>query len=262
MTHQFALMLDVYLVPCLSDNYGFLVHDPASGETVSIDSPDGGAILAEARTLGLTITQIWNTHHHRDHIGGNAQIVAATGAKVAAPLLDAHRISGIDLPVGEGSQLALGAHMAEVWQTPGHTTGHVCYLFRDQRLAFVGDTLFAMGCGRLFEGTPDMMWKSLDRFLELPRETAIYCAHEYTLSNGRFALSVDPDNDDLNRRMAEVIATRERGEPTVPTTLGLERATNPFLRPHDPDLRRHLGFDDRSRDAEVFAKLRALKDVF
>lgn len=255
-------MIDIYLVPCLSDNYGFLVHDPVSGQTVSIDTPDGDALLAEAATLGLTITDIWNTHHHADHIGGNEIIRKATGARVTAPRADAHRIAAIDTPVGEGDVVMLGAYRAEVWETPGHTSGHIVYIFRELNIAFVGDTLFAMGCGRLFEGTPEQMWRSLERFFELPRDTAIYCAHEYTEANGRFALTVDPDNKDLQGRMQTVRRERAHGQPTVPTTWGLERATNPFVRPHDRAIRTHLGFTEADPDVAVFAEIRRRKDVF
>lgn len=247
--------------PCLSDNYGFLVHDPASGETATIDTPDADRILAEADAAGWRITQIWNTHHHPDHAGGNAAVRAATGARIVAPSYDAHRIPDIDVPVSDGDTVALGQHEARVLFTPGHTLGHVCYHFADDRIAFVGDTLFALGCGRLFEGSPEQMWASLSRLAAWPEETRIYCAHEYTQANAAFALSVDPDNRDLQAYAAAVEAERARGEATVPTTIGAELTANPFLRPADPAIRKRLGLE-AADDTAVFAEIRRRKDNF
>ncbi|MBO6766301.1 hydroxyacylglutathione hydrolase [Maricaulis sp.] len=247
--------------PCLSDNYGFLVHDPESGETATIDTPDADRILAEAEAVGWRITQIWNTHHHFDHAGGNAAVRAATGARIVAPRYDAHRIPDIDVPVSDGDTVALGRHEARVLFTPGHTLGHVCYHFADDRIAFVGDTLFALGCGRLFEGSPEQMWTSLSRLAAWPEETRIYCAHEYTQANAAFALSVDPDNRDLQAYAAAVEAERARGEATVPTTIGAELAANPFLRPADPAIRKRLGLETAD-DTAVFAEIRRRKDNF
>jgi hydroxyacylglutathione hydrolase len=247
--------------PCLSDNYGFLVHDPDSGETAAIDTPDADRILQEAAAAGWRITQIWNTHHHFDHAGGNEAVRAATGARIVGPAYDTHRIPGIDVPVKDGDTVSLGAHSAQVLHTPGHTLGHVCYHFAGDGIAFVGDTLFALGCGRLFEGTPEQMWKSLGRLAAWPDETRIYCAHEYTRANAAFALSVDPDNRDLQAYAASVDAERARGEPTVPTTIGAERAANPFLRPQDAAIRRHLDLEQAS-DTDVFAEIRRRKDRF
>lgn len=247
--------------PCLSDNYGFLVHDPASGETATIDTPDADRILAEADAAGWRITQIWNTHHHPDHAGGNAAVRAATGARTIAPSYDAHRIPDIDVPVSDGDTVALGRHEARVLFTPGHTLGHVCYHFANDRIAFVGDTLFALGCGRLFEGSPEQMWASLSRLAAWPGETRIYCAHEYTQANAAFALSVDPDNRDLQAYAAAVEAERARGEATVPTTIGAELAANPFLRPADPAIRKRLGLETAD-DTAVFAEIRRRKDNF
>ncbi len=247
--------------PCLSDNYGFLVHDPESGETATIDTPDADRILAEADAAGWRITQIWNTHHHPDHAGGNAAVRAATGARIIAPSYDAHRIPDIDVPVSDGYTVALGRHEARVLFTPGHTLGHVCYHFADDRIAFVGDTLFALGCGRLFEGSPEQMWASLSRLAAWPEETRIYCAHEYTQANAAFALSVDPDNRDLQAYAAAVEAERARGEATVPTTIGAELAANPFLRPADPAIRKRLGLE-AADDTAVFAEIRRRKDNF
>ncbi len=239
--------LMVRQLACLDDNYGFLVHDPESGETACIDTPDPDVILAGAADAGWTITAIWNTHHHYDHAGGNGAVVAATGAKIIAPASEAKRIKPMDQGVVEGDIVMLGRHAARVIETPGHTTGHVIYHFFDDAIAFVGDTLFAMGCGRLFEGTPQTMWDSLAKLTALPDETLLYCAHEYTQANARFALSVDADNTALIDRAAAVDAARARGEPTVPTTLALEKATNPFL---------------RAGTVDEFARRRKAKDVF
>lgn len=247
--------------PCLSDNYGFLVHDPETGETATIDTPDADRILQEAETAGWTITQIWNTHHHWDHAGGNDMIRVATGAKLVAPSYDAHRIPDIDVEVSDGDIVSLGSHKAKVIFTPGHTLGHVCYHFAMDGVAFVGDTLFALGCGRLFEGTPAEMWNSLSRLIKLADETTVYCAHEYTEANAAFALTVDPDNLDLQAYAESVKAERARGEATVPTTISAEKATNPFLRAGDPGIRAHLGLADAA-DEDVFAEIRRRKDNF
>ncbi len=247
--------------PCLSDNYGFLVHDPDSGETATIDTPEPAVILAEAEATGWRITQIWNTHHHPDHAGGNDAIRAATGARIVGPRYDTHRIPSITDPVGDGDVVQLGAHTAEVLYTPGHTMGHVCYHFASDRIAFVGDTLFALGCGRLFEGTPAQMWHSLSRLAGMPDETRIYCAHEYTAANARFALSVDPDNPELQAYATMVDAERARGEATVPTSIGAEKSANPFLRPDDPAIRARLDMVSATTE-EVFAEIRRRKDQF
>ncbi|WP_417490684.1 hydroxyacylglutathione hydrolase [Maricaulis sp.] len=253
--------LSIRQFPCLSDNYGFLVHDAASGETATIDTPDPDRILAEAKAAGWTITQIWNTHHHFDHAGGNAAIKAATGARIVAPAYESDRIPDIDQPVSEGDSVRLGGIEAKVAFTPGHTSGHIVYLLPGEHVAFVGDTLFALGCGRLFEGTPEQMWHSLSRLAALPDDTVVYCAHEYTQANARFALTVDPDNAELQAYAAGVDAKRARGEATVPTTIGAEKAANPFLRAADPAIRARLGLADAG-DVAVFAEIRRRKDSF
>lgn len=253
--------LSIRQFPCLSDNYGFLIHDAASGETATIDTPDPERILAEAEAAGWTITQIWNTHHHFDHAGGNAAIKAATGARIVAPGYESASIPGIDLAVSDGDTVRLGQIEAEVMFTPGHTSGHVVYVLRSENVAFVGDTLFALGCGRLFEGTPAQMWDSLSRLAGLPDDMTVYCAHEYTQANARFALTIDPDNRALQAYAADVDAKRARGEATVPTTIGAEKAANPFLRAANRDIRARLGMADAS-DVEVFAEIRRRKDVF
>ena len=225
--------LEIARVPALSDNYIWLVHDPSSGETTVIDPAQAEPVLAEADRRGWRITQIWNTHWHPDHTGGNAAIKDATGCNVTGPAAEAARIPTLDRQVGEGDRVSLGGIEADVIEVPAHTAGHIAYHLPDDRIVFVGDTLFAMGCGRLFEGTAEQMHSNLQRLAKLPPETEVYCAHEYTLSNGRYALVAEPDNEAIRRRMEEVQAAREAGVATVPTTIALELATNPFMRAAD-----------------------------
>ncbi|MEM7251329.1 MAG: hydroxyacylglutathione hydrolase [Pseudomonadota bacterium] len=253
--------LEVHQFLCLSDNYGYLVHDPDSGNTAVIDTPEAAPIEAALREKGWTLTHILNTHHHGDHVGGNLELKSSTGCSVVGPLADRDRIPGIDVALGDGDEFRLGDHRAVVYDTPGHTSGHICYHFEDDEIAFVGDTLFALGCGRLFEGTPAQMWDSLSKMLAWPDETAIYCGHEYTQANARFALSVEPDNAALQARAAEIDRLRADGLPTIPTTMGLERATNPFLRPDSVDLQKTIGLDGAGL-LDVFTKTRALKDSY
>jgi hydroxyacylglutathione hydrolase len=250
IVHQFA---------CLSDNYGFLVHDPDSGETVAIDTPDADAYLAEADKQGWRITQIWNTHWHPDHAGGNEAIKTQTGCVVVAPEREAGRIAVIDRTVEQDDVVALGAFEATVIDVGGHTLGHVAYHFAAARIAFVGDSLFALGCGRMFEGTAPQFWESLLRIKALPPETMIYCAHEYTAGNARFAVHADPDNAALSAYVVEIEDKRAHGEPTVPTVLARELATNPFLRADDPAMEQRWGGGDA---VATFAALRAAKDSF
>ena len=238
--------IEVRQFPCLSDNYGFLVRDAATGEAACVDTPDAEAILRALDESGWRLTLILNTHWHPDHAGGNARVQAATGATVVGPAEVGRLGVPPDRVVGEGDVVALGETAFEVWDTGGHTLGHVSYVSGADRTVFVGDTLFALGCGRLFEGTAEQMWRSLSRLAALPDETVVYCAHEYTAGNARFALSMDA-SEALRRRAEAIFAARERGEPTVPTTIGLEKATNPFL---------------RAGDAERFAAVRAAKDAF
>ena len=222
--------LKIIRIPVLSDNYVWLVHEPDSGETLVVDPAVAEPVLAEAAARGWTITHIWNTHWHPDHVGGNAEIKAATGCRITGPAAEAERIPTLDVQVREGDTVRLGEISAQVLDVPAHTAGHIAYHFADEKAAFVGDTLFAMGCGRLFEGTPAQMYANMRKLEALGDETRVYCAHEYTQSNGRFALTVEPDNAALIARMTKVDAMRELGEPTVPTTIALERATNPFMR--------------------------------
>ena len=252
-------MLKVHQFPCLSDNYGFLLHDPQSFETVCIDTPDAEAYLREADARGWPITAIWNTHWHPDHAGGNAAIKAKTGCEVIAPVVDASKIAAVDRTVAAGDVVRIGAWDATVIDVGGHTMGHIAYHLPGAGIALVGDSLFALGCGRMFEGTPTQFWASLSRLKALPPETTLYCAHEYTQSNARFALHADPDNVELQLYASDVEQRRARGEPTVPMQLARELATNPFLRADDEDIRSRWGGTD---PVETFAKLRAAKDAF
>jgi hydroxyacylglutathione hydrolase len=255
------MALEVHMFPCLSDNYGFLVHDPEAGVTAVIDTPEVAPINAALEEKGWQLTHILNTHHHFDHAGGNEALKAQWGCIVVGAANDAQRIPGIDLRVADGDSLEFGSTRAEILETPGHTTGHIAYYFADDGIAFVGDTLFALGCGRLFEGSPAQMWASLSKLAALPDDTVVYCAHEYTQSNAAFALSVEPGNPDLVARAREIDQLRAAGVPTVPTTIGLEKATNPFLRPDSENLRSTLGMADEDTVA-VFAETRRRKDSF
>ena len=243
--------IEVRQFPCLSDNYGFLVRDSATGEAAAVDTPDADAVLADLKTSGWRLTMILNTHWHADHTAGNVAVKAATGAEIVGPA-EVRRAAPLDREVGDGDEVSLGQTRFKVLATGGHTLGHISYYDQADAAAFVGDTMFAMGCGRLFEGTPQMMWESLQRLCALPDDTTIYCAHEYTASNARFALTLDK-SDALAERAKAVFAARERGEATVPTTLAKEKATNPFLRA--PEL---VGGDP----VAAFAKVRAGKDDF
>ncbi len=242
-----VVMIEIVRIPVLTDNYVWLAHEPQSGEAVVVDPAVAEPVLAEAERRGWRITQIWNTHWHADHTGGNAAIKAATGCLVTGPAAEAARIPTLDRQVREGDRVSLGDVEASVLEVPAHTAGHIAYNLPSEGVIFVGDTLFAMGCGRLFEGSAEQMYANLRRLADLPPETRVYCAHEYTMSNGRFALTVEPDNAELAARMAQVEAARAAGEATVPTTIALERATNPFM---------------RAASVEEFARRRAGKDNF
>ena len=253
--------LEIVRVPCLRDNYGWVLHDPETGATAVVDTPEAAPLQAAIADRGWTLTHILNTHHHYDHTGHNEALKAATGCTIVGPAADRDRIPGIDIAVDEGEELIFGSRRATVFFTPGHTRGHICYHFADDHALFCGDVIFAMGCGRLFEGTPAQMWDSFRRLRALPAETRVYCAHEYTQSNGRFARTVEPDNLALRARCAEVAAMRERGEATVPSTLAQERATNPFMRVDLPELQRAVGMLG-SAPAEIFGEIRRRKDSF
>ncbi|MYH32585.1 MAG: hydroxyacylglutathione hydrolase [Gammaproteobacteria bacterium] len=254
-------LLQIHQFPCLSDNYGFLIHERLSGLTATIDTPDAKLIQRELKRKGWRLTHILNTHHHPDHAGGNLWLKERTGCIIVGPSADAARIPGIDLQVGEGETLEFGNAKALVYDTPGHTSGHIVYYFADEDAAFVGDTLFVMGCGRLFEGSPEQMWDSLQKLMSWPGRTRIYCAHEYTRTNGRFALTVEPDNEALVQRMEKVEQLRAERRPTVPTTIYQEKRTNPFLRPDSEGIRVQLGMENAD-DVDVFAEVRRRKDRF
>jgi hydroxyacylglutathione hydrolase len=253
--------LVVHQFPCLQDNYGYLVHCKLSDYTACIDTPDVAAIEQALEEKGWTLSHILNTHHHPDHAGGNLELKEKTGCKIVGPAHDAARIPGIDILVDEAHPFRFGTNEVEVLNTPGHTTGHIVYRFRTHNMAFVGDTLFSMGCGRLFEGTPEQMWNSLQKIMQWPDHTLLYCAHEYTQNNARFALTVEPDNLELQSRAMRVNELRSAGEPTVPTSLKIEKLTNPFLRPDSEGIRRQLNMP-QAADVAVFAEIRARKDAF
>lgn len=255
------MSVEVHMFPCLSDNYGFLVHEPTAGVTASIDTPEAEPINAALAQKGWTLTHIFNTHHHFDHAGANEALKARWGCTVVGAANDAGRIPGIDVRVGDGDVFDFGATQVAVLEVPGHTTGHIAYYFAADGIAFVGDTLFALGCGRLFEGSPAQMWNSLQKLMALPDDTTVYCAHEYTQANAAFALTVEPENRDLIARADEIARLRSAGKPTVPTTIGLEKATNPFLRPHSNALQRQVGLSGAA-PVEVFAETRRRKDNF
>jgi hydroxyacylglutathione hydrolase len=251
------MTLTVRQFACLSDNYGFIIRDEASGKTACIDTPDAGAVLGALKEAGWGLDFIFNTHWHPDHAGGNAELKAKTGCFIVGPA-EVTRIAPLDRTVVGGDLVELGETRFQVIESGGHTLGHIAYYDEADRAAFVGDTLFALGCGRLFEGKPEQMWASLSRLAALPDDTRVYCAHEYTASNARFALSVD-DSPALRARADQVFAARERGEWTVPTSIGLEKATNPFLRA--PLLAAKVG-KAGAPDYEVFGAVRAAKDAF
>lgn len=253
--------LEIELVPCLSDNYAYLVRDPDEDFCAVVDPSEARPVMAALDARGWRLTHILNTHHHPDHTGGNAALKAEYGAKVIGPDKDRARIPAMDEGVEEGRQFSLGSHSARVLDIPAHTRAHIAFAFEADGAVFTGDTLFAMGCGRLFEGTPEVMWQSLSKLMTLADSTRVYCGHEYTLNNGRFALTLEPENIDLNGRMREVERLRAAGSPTIPSTIGLEKRTNPFLRPHSAEIRRTLNMPDAS-DVAVFAEMRARKDRF
>lgn len=251
--------LEIHQFPCLEDNYGVLVHDPESGETASIDVPDARAVTAGLDLMGWKLTHILVTHHHWDHTQGVGEIKNLTGCKVIGPSAEAEKIANLDETVSDGDTFFFGNESVEVISTPGHTLGMVNFYFPQSAVVFTGDTLFALGCGRVFEGTMAMMWNSLQKLAKLPSETLVYCGHEYTESNAKFSLSVDPDNEKLVKRAAEISELRAKGMPTLPTSIGSELETNPFLRPDDASIRKHLGMENAS-NSEVFAEIRTRKD--
>jgi hydroxyacylglutathione hydrolase len=253
--------LEIVRIPVLSDNYVWLMREPRSGSVGVVDPVVAGPVLAEADERSWKITHILNTHHHGDHVGGNREIKEATGCTIVGPKADRDRIPGIDVEVGDGERYRLGEAVAEVFFIPGHTRGHIAYAFREQRALFCGDTLFALGCGKMFEGTPQQFRHSLDRLRTLPDEMRVYCAHEYTQSNARFAVTIETDNQQLMARRDSVDAARGRGEATVPSLLGEEKQTNPFLRADKPSVQKAVGMLGQD-PVTVFAEVRLRKDVF
>jgi hydroxyacylglutathione hydrolase len=253
--------LNVELIPCLTDNYAYLLHDPADGLCAVVDPTEPEPVTRALAARGLKPSHILNTHHHFDHTGGNIALKENFGAVVVGPEKDRERIPALDVGVTESAPWKFGSHSARILEIPAHTRAHIAFAFEDEDIVFTGDTLFAMGCGRLFEGTPQMMWTSLSKLMQLKDSMRIYCGHEYTLSNGRFALTLEPDNTDLQTRMREVEAQRAQSQPTIPSNMALEKKTNPFLRPDSPEIRKTLGMEDADNVA-VFAEIRRRKDVF
>ena len=254
-------MLDVLIIPALTDNYIYLLHEPVSGKTAVVDPAEAIPVSRALQQNGWRLDYILNTHHHDDHVGANLKLKQQTGCKVVGAQADQTRIPGIDIRVSEGDQIRLGNQTFQVIETSGHTIGHIVYYSADSQTLFCGDTLFSLGCGRLFEGSAAQMWHSLQKLKALPPETRVYCAHEYTAANGRFALSVEPGNRALQQRIAEVADLRTQNRPTLPSTIGQELATNPFFREQSPDIRAGIGMPT-APDVAVFAELRSLKDQF
>ena len=253
--------LEIEQIPVLNDNYVYLAREPASGNVAVIDPAVTEPVLARLKAKNWKLTHILNTHHHGDHVGGNLDLKAATGCTIVGYAKDAARIPGIDVQVDDGDTYMFGKAPAKVIAVPGHTSGHIAYFFDESRALFCGDTIFALGCGRLFEGTAEQMWKSLSRLRALPEDTRVYCAHEYTQSNARFALTIETGNKALHERAARVNAMRAEKKPTVPSTLREEVETNPFLRADVPDVARAVGLSITD-PIGVFAEVRRRKDVF
>jgi hydroxyacylglutathione hydrolase len=251
--------LEIHQFPARSDNFGVLVHDSATGQTASIDAPDADVVLSELKHKGWRLSHILTTHHHGDHTEGNIAVKQQTGCIIIGPKAEAARVPGIDTQVVEGDVIPFGSHQVRVIETPGHTSGHITFHIPSASVAFVGDTLFALGCGRVIEGTMEMMWHSLEKLAALPGVTQIYCGHEYTLANARFALTIEPENAALVARAAEVEAQRKAGKATLPTRIDLELATNPFLRARSPAIRKRLGLES-APDWKVFAEVRERKN--
>ncbi|HSI41234.1 MAG TPA: hydroxyacylglutathione hydrolase [Xanthobacteraceae bacterium] len=252
---------EIRLIPCLSDNYAVLLRDPVTEATAVVDAPEVAPILAALEHEGWDLTHILVTHHHTDHIAGVLALKERYGATVIGPKAERDTIPGLDFAVVDGDPIAVGTLVGRVLETPGHTKGHVVFLFEEERLLFSGDTLFVLGCGRPFECEPPVLWESLLRLRALPDDIVVYCGHEYTLSNARFAVSVDPDNAELAARLTLAEAARAAGRATVPTTIGIERTTNPFLRADEPALAQTVGLAGAEPGA-VFTELRALKNSF
>lgn len=253
--------VEIVTVPCLSDNYAFLVHDTASGKTALVDAPEAAPILQVLGQRNWKLTEVWITHHHADHVQGLARILQDHSATVTGAAADAHRLPPLDREVSDGETFEFAGHRVEVMDVSGHTLGHIAFYMPDAAAIFTADSLMALGCGRLFEGSADQMWHSLSKLLALPADTLIYSGHEYTAANGKFALTIDPDNPDLISRAEQIVAARADGSPTVPSTLALEMATNPFLRADNTEIRTRLNMLNAT-NAQVFAEIRTRKDAF
>ena len=253
--------LEIRRLPALRDNYLWLVHDPGTGQTAIVDPAEAAPVEAALEAEGWHLTHILNTHHHADHTGANVALKARWGCTVVGPRADRERIPALDIAVGDTDEVRLGGHAARVFDVPGHTRGHIAYWFDGNQALFVGDTIFAAGCGRMFEGTPEQFWNSLARLRALPDETRVFCAHEYTESNLRYAAHVLPEDDAIRRRQQEVAAARRRGEATVPSLLGIEKRTNPFLRCDEAQVAAAVGLREAA-PSRVFGALRKQKDAF
>lgn len=254
--------LEIFQFLCHSDNYGVLLHDPGSGATAAIDAPDAGAVKKAAAKKGWKLSHILITHHHADHTQGVPELVQEFGCLVVGPAAEGTKLAGLlDVVLEDGDTFEFAGHTAQVFVTPGHTLGHLCWWFEDQNLLFAGDTLFPLGCGRVFEGTAEQMWGSLDKIRQLPLQTRVFCGHEYTAANAKFALSVEPNNEALQVRSEAIIKLRADDKPTVPTTIALERQTNPFLRPESAEIQANIGLTGAG-PVEVFAEIRRRKDSF
>jgi hydroxyacylglutathione hydrolase len=255
------MTFEIRQIPLLSDNYAYLLNDEESGEAAIVDPSEAAPVLAALRETGWHLKHILNTHHHPDHIGGNRALKEATGARIVGPEKDRHRIPGFDCGLAEGDEYQVGTKRLRVLETPGHTSGHIALVFDEDQALFSGDTLFSLGCGRLFEGTPAEMWHSLCKLRALPGRMLVYCGHEYTQSNCRFAVTIEPDNADLRQRADEIAQLRAAGRPTTPSRLDLECRTNPFLRADRPELQAANGWAGRD-PVEIFTEIRRRKDSF
>ena len=253
--------LEIHQIPTRSDNYVYLLRESSSGNAAVVDPSDATPVLETLEMFGWNLTHVLATHHHDDHVGGVPEIKAATGCTVVGPKADRDRIPMIDIEVADGDTYTLFEASAKVWDVPGHTAGHIAYWFSESRALFCGDTLFALGCGRVFEGTFEQMYHSISKFNEVPDETWVYCAHEYTMANAKFALHVDPDNTDLQAYAKQIESRRNAGVSTVPSLMSVERKTNPFLRADQPEFAAVLGME-RSSSVDVFAEVRSRKDKF
>nr|1XM8_A Chain A, glyoxalase II [Arabidopsis thaliana]1XM8_B Chain B, glyoxalase II [Arabidopsis thaliana]2Q42_A Chain A, Putative hydroxyacylglutathione hydrolase 2 [Arabidopsis thaliana]2Q42_B Chain B, Putative hydroxyacylglutathione hydrolase 2 [Arabidopsis thaliana] len=254
--------MQIELVPCLKDNYAYILHDEDTGTVGVVDPSEAEPIIDSLKRSGRNLTYILNTHHHYDHTGGNLELKDRYGAKVIGSAMDKDRIPGIDMALKDGDKWMFAGHEVHVMDTPGHTKGHISLYFPGSRAIFTGDTMFSLSCGKLFEGTPKQMLASLQKITSLPDDTSIYCGHEYTLSNSKFALSLEPNNEVLQSYAAHVAELRSKKLPTIPTTVKMEKACNPFLRSSNTDIRRALRIPEAADEAEALGIIRKAKDDF